>query len=128
LPPPGFVAPQSWSPFHSFVAPRQPEKGLALFHHGVFQQSLKRARLASRADGRGRVEKRILTAHSSPRTTETRFAAVMPSSAITVSPGALMPKRSIPTTVPALPTYFHHRPLTPASIATRFAQDAGSTS
>jgi len=32
---------------------------------------------------------------------------VMPSSFITTSPGALMPKRSIPSALPSVPTYFH---------------------
>ena len=35
----------------------------------------------------------------------TSFSTVMPSSFITVPPGALMPKRSMPTTLPSRPTY-----------------------
>jgi hypothetical protein len=43
----------------------------------------------------------------------------MPSSFITVPPGADMPKRSMPTTAPSRPTYFAHVELTVASMATR---------
>ena len=49
----------------------------------------------------------------------TTASAVMPSSFITVLPGALMPKRSMPRTLPCVPTYFHQRPETPASMAMR---------
>src|SRR3569623_849676 len=53
-----------------------------------------------------------------------RFSAVMPSSFMTVSPGAEKPKRSTPTTLLA---YLYQRPVTPASMAIRFVQDEGST-
>lgn len=61
-------------------------------------------------------------------TASTTAVAVIPSSLITVPPGALRPKRSIPSTLPFSPTYFHQRPVTPASIATRFLQVRGRIS
>jgi len=42
---------------------------------------------------------------------------VMPSSLNTMLPGALMPKRSMPRTLPSRPTYLYQRPETPASMA-----------
>lgn len=57
----------------------------------------------------------------------TTASVVMPSSLKTWLPGALMPKRSMPMTWPWVPTYFHQRPVTPASMAMRLAQEAGST-
>src|ERR1700730_16205611 len=56
------------------------------------------------------------------------LSAVIPSSVITFPPGALMPNRSIPTTLPSRPTKRYQRTETPASIATRFRQEGGNTS
>ena len=61
------------------------------------------------------------------RAASTTACAVIPRCSMTFGPGALMPKRSMPTTLPSVPTYFHQRPVTPASMATRLAQAAGST-
>jgi hypothetical protein len=58
----------------------------------------------------------------------TTASAVMPSSFITVLPGALRPKRSMPRILPSVPTYFHHSAVTPASMAMRLVQDGGRTS
>ena len=52
----------------------------------------------------------------------------MPSSFITVAPGALMPKRLMPMTAPSRPTYSIQVTGTVASMATRRRQDFGSTS
>src|SRR4051812_28561488 len=58
----------------------------------------------------------------------TTFSAVMPSSFMTVPPGAERPKRSMPTTAPSSPTYLAQVELTVASMATRLRHDLGSTS
>ena len=47
---------------------------------------------------------------------------------ITFPPEALNPKRSIPTTLPSRPTKRDQKVVTPASMATRFRQESGSTS
>mmetsp|Transcript_130491 Transcript_130491/g.194283 ORF Transcript_130491/g.194283 Transcript_130491/m.194283 type:complete len:216 (+) Transcript_130491:134-781(+) len=57
-----------------------------------------------------------------------RLSAVMPSSDMTMSPGAEKPKRSTPTTLPSRPTYLYHMLVTPASMATRLVHDLGRTS
>merc|ERR1712038_1576789 len=54
-----------------------------------------------------------------------KFSAVIPSSFITISPGAENPKRSTPTTLDA---YLYHSPETPASIAILLVHDDGRTS
>jgi hypothetical protein len=65
--------------------------------------------------------------HKFQRAAATRCSLVIPSSFIATPPGALMPKRSMPSTLPVLPTYFHQRALTPASIAMRLVQALGKT-
>src|SRR5690606_29975826 len=54
-------------------------------------------------------------------------SAVKPKCSNSTPPGALAPKRSMPTTAPSRPTYWRQKPVMPASTATRLRTALGST-
>lgn len=72
----------------------------------------------------GRAQRFFLSAQSC-LTASTTASALMPSSFMAMPPGALRPKRSMPTTLPSRPTYLLQRPVTPASMATRLRHEGG---
>ena len=59
--------------------------------------------------------------------TSIKRSTVMPKCGNSASAGALAPKVSMPTTAPSRPTYLRQKSVTPASIATRFLHQPGST-